>query len=54
MLLRMTHPKHGAMHVYTEAEALQHEKWGWVREKPAEEKKPEPIKVKRSYVRRTK
>lgn len=32
MMLYMTHPQHGAMHVYAEAEAVANEKNGWVRE----------------------
>ena len=32
MMLYMTHPQHGAMHVYAEAEAIANEKNGWVRE----------------------
>lgn len=47
MLIRMTHPKHGATHVYSETDAVTHETWGWVREvpeaaKPKEEAEPEP------------
>lgn len=34
MLIRMTNPKHGAMHVYSETDALRHEQLGWVREVP--------------------
>ena len=30
-MLYMTHPQHGAMHVYAEAEAVANEKNGWVR-----------------------
>lgn len=31
-MIYMTHPQHGAMHVYSEAEAVANEKNGWVRE----------------------
>lgn len=62
MLIRMTNPKHGAMHVYSEADAVTHEKWGWVRELPAaptpepvvqqEEAQPVAEPTKRKYVRK--
>ncbi len=28
-IVRMTHPEHGAMHVYEQAEIEKHEKLGW-------------------------
>ena len=31
MIIRMTHPLHGEMHVYLDAEAVENEKNGWVR-----------------------
>lgn len=31
MIIYMTHPQHGAMHVYAEAHAVENEKNGWVR-----------------------
>ena len=36
MSIYMTHPEHGAMHVYAEAEAQANEKAGWKRA-------PEPV-----------
>jgi hypothetical protein len=39
----MTHPQHGAMYVYTEAEAVVNEKNGWIR---SEIKKEEEVEEK--------
>ena len=38
MMIYMTHPQHGAMHVYSEPEAVANEKNGWVRSNEQKEK----------------
>lgn len=60
MLIRMTNPKHGAMHVYSESDALAHEKLGWVRDveakpapvQPAQAPQPDPVAQPRKYGRK--
>ena len=43
-MIYMTHPQHGAMHVYSEAEVVANEKNGWVREVKTEPAaQPAPI-----------
>ena len=42
MVIFMTHPLHGAMHVYAEAEAAENEKNGWKREAEPQAVTPQP------------
>lgn len=47
-MVRMTHPEHGAMHVYNKEEFEKHVKLGWVSEEPKPEepkKRGRPKKV---------
>lgn len=41
MIVYMKHPLHGAMHVYSEQEAVWHESIGWVRHPWPPEPEPE-------------
>ena len=45
MMIYMTHPQHGAMHVYAEAEAVDNEKNGWVRVVSTELNKAPPVEA---------
>ncbi len=46
-MIYMTHPEHGAMHVYSESEARLAESRGWVRaEWPPKPKAMEPARKK--------
>lgn len=42
-MYRITHPRHGAMHVYDNVELERHKKLGWSIDEP--EKKPAPEEV---------
>ena len=44
-MIYMTHPQHGAMHVYSEPEAVANERNGWTREKTASEATPIVLEI---------
>jgi hypothetical protein len=53
MMIFMSHPQHGQMHVYSESDAVANEKHGWVRDIPKQEipavEKPSEVNINTDF-----